>query len=190
MCISFWFLVIFSHVNQWQSVKWANKYKILILNSHFRLRKLRSSYQGTKNVANYAFSSGKNSDVRKIAGVKNLTNIMSGNTGRFVECSNTGWLEDWITGRLVNYWNSGYLEACITGKLVKYWNIGLPSRMSCWSHSSNTWRSPSPQSSKSQAGLSIALKKFFLTDHKLRILYIPRFIADSGDPFALPIRKL
>ena len=78
MCVSFWFLVIFSHVNQWQSVKWANKYKILILNSHFRLRKLRLSYQGTKNVAIYAFSSGKILDVRKIAGVKNMTNIMSG----------------------------------------------------------------------------------------------------------------
>ena len=77
MCVSFWFLVIFSHVNQWQSVKWANKYKILILNSHFRLRKLRLSYQGTKNVAIYAFSSGKILDVRKIAGVKNMTNIMS-----------------------------------------------------------------------------------------------------------------
>ena len=77
MCVSFWFLVIFSHVNQWQSVKWANKYKILILNSHFRLRKLRSSYQGTKNVAIYAFSSGKILDVRQIAGVKDMTNIMS-----------------------------------------------------------------------------------------------------------------
>ena len=77
-CVSFWFLVIFSHVNQWQSVKWANKYKILILNSHFRLRKLRLSYQGTKNVAIYALSSGKILDVIKIAGVKNMTNIMSG----------------------------------------------------------------------------------------------------------------
>ena len=72
------FFVIFSHVNQQQSVKRANKYKILILNSCFRLRKLRSSYQGTKNVAIYAFSSGKILDVRKIAGVKNMTNIMSG----------------------------------------------------------------------------------------------------------------
>ena len=70
-------MVIFSHVNQWQSVKWANKYKILILNSHFRRRKLRLSYQGTKNVAIYAFSSGKILDVRKVAGVKDLTNIMS-----------------------------------------------------------------------------------------------------------------
>ena len=73
-------VLIFSHVNQWQSVQWANKYKILILNSHFRLRKLRSSYQGTKNVAIYAFSSGKILDVGKIAGVKNMTNIMSGST--------------------------------------------------------------------------------------------------------------
>ena len=45
--------------------------------SHFRLRKFRSSYQGTKNVAIYAFSSGKILDVRQIAGVKDMTNIMS-----------------------------------------------------------------------------------------------------------------
>ena len=51
--------------------------KILILNSHFRLRKLRSSYQGTKNVAIYAFSSGKILDVTQIAGVKDMTNIIS-----------------------------------------------------------------------------------------------------------------
>ena len=69
MCVSFWFLVIFSHVNQWQSVKWANKYKILILNSHFRLRKLRSSYQGTKNVAIYAFSLGKIENFGNLTGV-------------------------------------------------------------------------------------------------------------------------
>ena len=77
----FFVVVIFSHVNQRQSVKWANKYKILILNSHFRLRKLRSSYQGTKNVAIYAFSSGKILDVRQIAGVKDMTNIMSAGKG-------------------------------------------------------------------------------------------------------------
>ena len=59
-----------------KSAEWANKYKILILNSHFRLRKLRSSYQGTKNVAIYALSLGKILDFRKIAGVKNMTNIM------------------------------------------------------------------------------------------------------------------
>ena len=50
---------------------------ILILNSHFWLRKLRSSYQWTKNVLIYAFSSGKFLDVRQIAGVKDMTNIMS-----------------------------------------------------------------------------------------------------------------
>ena len=61
-----------------KSAEWANKYKILILNSHFRLRKLRSSYQGTKYVVIYAFSSGKILDVRQIAGVKDMTNIMSG----------------------------------------------------------------------------------------------------------------
>ena len=38
MCVLFWFLVIFSHENQWQSVKWASMYKIFILGSHFRLR--------------------------------------------------------------------------------------------------------------------------------------------------------
>ena len=76
--VSFWFLVIFSHVNQWQSFKWANNNKVLILNSHFRLRKLRLSYQGTKNVVIYAFSSGKIQNVIKIACVKNMTNIMSG----------------------------------------------------------------------------------------------------------------
>ena len=98
MCVSFWFLVIFSHVNQWQSVKWANKYKILILNSHFRLRKLRSSYQGTKNVAIYAFSSGKILDVRKIAGVKNMTNIMSdcGAHSGLLKCSNVAPLWSWV----------------------------------------------------------------------------------------------
>ena len=51
--------------------------KILILNSHFRLIKLRSSYEGTKNVAIYTFSLGKILDVRPIAGVKDMTNIMS-----------------------------------------------------------------------------------------------------------------
>ena len=66
MCVSFWFWVIFSHVNYWQSVKWANKYKILILISHYRLRKLGSSYQGTKDVAIYAFSSGKILVARKM----------------------------------------------------------------------------------------------------------------------------
>ena len=35
------------------------------------------SYQGTKNVAIYALSSGKFQDPKKIAGVKDLTNIMS-----------------------------------------------------------------------------------------------------------------
>ena len=41
------------------------------------IRKLRSSYQGTKSVAIYAFSSGEILDVRKIAGVKGMTNIIS-----------------------------------------------------------------------------------------------------------------
>ena len=77
MCVSFWFLVIFSHVNQWQSVKWANKYKILILNSHFRLRKLRLSYQGTKNVAIYAFFRVKFKKVGNLTDVKLLTNSIS-----------------------------------------------------------------------------------------------------------------
>ena len=45
--------------------------------SHFRLRKFRSSYQGTKNVAIYTCSLGKILDVRQIAGVKDMTNIMS-----------------------------------------------------------------------------------------------------------------
>ena len=52
-----------------------------VQNSHsqfpFKAKKLRSSYQGTKNVATYAFSSGKILDVRQIAGVKDMTNIMS-----------------------------------------------------------------------------------------------------------------
>ena len=61
-----------------KSVKLANKYKIIILDSHFRLRKLRSSYQRTENVAIYAFSSGKFLEVRLYACVKDLTNIMSG----------------------------------------------------------------------------------------------------------------
>ena len=88
MCVSF--LLIFSHENKWQSVKWASMYKILILSSHFRLRKLRSSYQGTKNVVIYAFSSGKILDVRIFAGVKDLLrNIMS---GHFVYCSWPKWL--------------------------------------------------------------------------------------------------
>ena len=43
----------------------------------FSFPKLRLSYQGTKNVAIYAFSLGKILDVRKVAGVKNMTNIMS-----------------------------------------------------------------------------------------------------------------
>ena len=88
MCVSFF--VIFGHENKWQSVKWASMYKILILSSHFRLRKLRSSYQGTKNVVIYAFSSGKILDVRIFAGVKDLLrNIMS---GHFVYCSWPKWL--------------------------------------------------------------------------------------------------
>ena len=65
-------------------------YKTLILSSHFRLRKLRSSYQGTKNVVIYAFSSGKILDVRIFAGVKDLLrNIMS---GHFVYGSWPKWL--------------------------------------------------------------------------------------------------
>ena len=43
----------------------------------FSFPKLRLSYQGTKNVAIYVFSSGKILDIRKIAGVKDMTNIMS-----------------------------------------------------------------------------------------------------------------
>ena len=58
-----------------KSIKWANKYKIL--SSHFRLKKIRLSYERSKNVAIYAFSSGKILDVRKVAGVKDMTNIMS-----------------------------------------------------------------------------------------------------------------
>ena len=38
---------------------------------------LNLKYKGTKNVAIYAFSSGKFLDVRKYACVKDLTNIMS-----------------------------------------------------------------------------------------------------------------
>ena len=41
------------------------------------IRNVRLSYQGTKNVAIYAFSSGKFLYVRKYACVKDLTNIMS-----------------------------------------------------------------------------------------------------------------
>ena len=57
-----------------KSVKWANKYKILILNSHATKTQIVIS----KNVAIYPFSSGKILDVRQIAGVKDMTNIMSG----------------------------------------------------------------------------------------------------------------
>ena len=42
------------------------------------IRNVRLSYQETKNVAIYAFSSGKFLDIRKYACVKDLTNIMSG----------------------------------------------------------------------------------------------------------------
>ena len=38
------------------------------------------SYEGTRNVAIYAFSLGKFLNVRVYAGVKDLTNIMSGST--------------------------------------------------------------------------------------------------------------
>ena len=100
-----------------------------------------------------------------------------------------GGLHQWKTAGMMEQANTGLLEDWNTGKLVKYWDFGLPSRILCLSHSS--------QSAKSQTGLSIALtKKALLTKHKhkLRILYIPRFIADysdySGGPFALPIRRL
>ena len=41
------------------------------------MKNAKLSYKGIENVAIYAFSSGKILDVRKIAGVKNMTNIMS-----------------------------------------------------------------------------------------------------------------
>ena len=43
----------------------------------FWIRNAKLSYQGTENVAIYAFSSGKFLNVRKLAHVKDLTNIMS-----------------------------------------------------------------------------------------------------------------
>ena len=45
--------------------------------SYYRIRNALFSFYGTKNVAIYAFSSGKILYIRKIAGVKNMTNIMS-----------------------------------------------------------------------------------------------------------------
>ena len=50
---------------------------IVSLQVQHGIRNVRLSYQGTKNVAIYAFSSGKILDVRQIAGVKDMTNIMS-----------------------------------------------------------------------------------------------------------------
>ena len=41
------------------------------------IRNVRWSYQGTKNVAIYAFSSGKFLNIKVYACVKDLTNIMS-----------------------------------------------------------------------------------------------------------------
>ena len=42
-----------------------------------RIRNAKLSYEGTRNVAIYAFSSGKFLNVRVYACVKDLTNIMS-----------------------------------------------------------------------------------------------------------------
>ena len=47
----------------------------------FCIRNAKLSYYGTENVAIYAFSSGKFLNVRKLACVKDLTNIMSGDFG-------------------------------------------------------------------------------------------------------------
>ena len=44
--------------------------------SNFRIRNAKLSYKGTRNVAIYAFSSGKFLNVRVHACVKYLTNIM------------------------------------------------------------------------------------------------------------------
>ena len=46
--------------------------------SKFRIKNAKLSYKGTKHVAIYAFSLGEFLDVRKYAGVKDLTNVMSG----------------------------------------------------------------------------------------------------------------
>ena len=43
----------------------------------FWIRNAKLSHKGTENVAIYAFSSGKFLNVRKLACVKDLTNIMS-----------------------------------------------------------------------------------------------------------------
>ena len=50
------------------------------------IRNVRLSYQGTKNVAIYALSSGKFLYVRKYACVKDLTNIMSGSVPDYDFC--------------------------------------------------------------------------------------------------------
>ena len=55
--------------------------KILGHYSNFRIRNAKLSYQGTRNVAIYVFSSGKFLNVRVYACVKDLTNIMSGFDG-------------------------------------------------------------------------------------------------------------
>ena len=53
----------------------------------FGLGVLNCHIKGTENVAIYAFSSGKFLDARKFAGVKDLTNIMSGCIAFFMSCT-------------------------------------------------------------------------------------------------------
>ena len=48
--------------------------------SNFRIRNAKLSYFGNRNVAIYAFSSGKFLNIRVYACVKDLTNIMSGSS--------------------------------------------------------------------------------------------------------------
>ena len=63
------------------------RYKVS-LQVQIGIRNLRLSYQGTKNVAIYAFFSGKFQNVRKYACVKDLTNIMSDDISEaWTDCS-------------------------------------------------------------------------------------------------------
>ena len=116
------------------------------------------------------------------------------NTGRLEEYCNTWILDDWKTGFLEYWWNTGILDYWKPVFLENWWNTGtLVYHQGCpvgrIRPTPGGLHHPSPQNHKLDSPL-LSQKSPLLTDHKLRILYIPRFIGDSGGPFALPIRKL
>ena len=98
-----------------------------------------------------------------------------------------GRLDYWKTGELLEFWISGSLYYWKTGEILEHWITIKDVLLVAFVQHLEVSITPVLKITSRAFHCS---QIFFLTDHKLRILYIPRFIADSGDPFALPIRKL